>query len=518
MTSATDGARPMPEAALETGAVYAFRRILSCKIPSATIFSTLILWFGISQILLWRFLGAFSAPAFIIATAALVLLSYLIHRSIAAFGRGGPSAGCLLVCFLSALILLALAGEGRMVYANIDWQVRDAVFRDISINPWPFVYTARLEPDILRGAIGMYLLPSLVYKAMGPAAGDMAILGQNSLLLALILALGSSLFETGRARLVALVVFVFFSGLDVVGQLISKGRLAEHLEWWAGLQYSSHVTLLFWTPQYAIAGWLVAIAFMLHQVKGAPLGLVGALALLTALWSPLTLIGIAPFAATAGVIALRRRSLKLSDFAIVGLAAAICAPAFLYLGAANDAVGLRFYPIKAIAYVMFQSLETLPYLLPLAFIGSQRFGGWMLAATAAFLMAAPFIQIGYSTDFMMRGVIPPQAILAIMTADALTQKNGGGKVLRLFMAVALSVGALTGLFEIRRAFAYPPSPRGACTFFKAWDQSFSAYPKDTHLAPLSKMPALIRPSSPTRVSSDEPEQCWIGEWRRPSGF
>lgn len=516
MKSATASVVPMP-AALAAGAANFLRRALSRQLASAAILSGLVLWFGLSQFLLWRFLGAFSAPVFFVAAAALLALSRLVYRSVAELGPQGPSVGGLLVCFVSALILLALSGEGRMFYANVDWQVRDAVFRDISANPWPFVYTARGEPDILRGAIGMYLLPSLVYKAMGPAAGEFALLLQNSTLLALVLALGSSLFENSRARLAALAAFIFFSGLDIVGQLIFKGRLAEHLEWWAGMQYSSHVTLLFWTPQYAIAGWLAAIAFMLHQVKRAPLGVVGAVALLTALWSPLTLIGIVPFAATAGAVALMRRRVKLSDFVIVGAAAAICAPTFLYLGAANDNVGARYYPINEAAYVAFQMLETLPYLLALALIGSSRFGAWTLAAVAAFLMAAPFIQIGYSSDFMMRGAIPALAILAIMTADALTQE-GGGRVRRLFLAGALSVGAATGLFEIARAFVYPPSPRGACTFFKAWDQSFSAYPKDTHLAPLDRTPAPIRPRSPARVSSDEPEQCWIGEWRRPSGF
>jgi hypothetical protein len=242
----------------------ALRHAFKIRVAPAAIYSILIVWFGLSQLLLWRFLGAFSAPVFVAAGAALLALAILVHRSVNALDLRGPTVGVFLFCLAVSFILFTLGGEGRFFYANIDWQVRDAIFRDISINPWPFVYTARAEPDLLRGAIGMYLFPALFFKAMGPAAGDIAILVQNSVLLAIVFALGSTLFESSRTRLIAFVVFVAFSGMDVLGQLIAERRFVEHLEWWAGIQYSSHITLMFWTPQYAIAGWLLATMFMLH--------------------------------------------------------------------------------------------------------------------------------------------------------------------------------------------------------------------------------------------------------------
>lgn len=499
------------------GALSAVRHAFRTRIAPAAIYSILIVWFGLSQLLLWRFLGAFSAPVFVAAGAMLFALSVLVHRSVNALDLRGPTVGVFLFCLAVSLILFTLGGEGRFFYANIDWQVRDAIFRDISINPWPFVYTARAEPDILRGAIGMYLFPALFFKATGPAAGDIASLVQNSVLLAIVFALGSTLFESLRTRLIAFAVFVAFSGMDLLGQLIAERRLVEHLEWWAGIQYSSHITLLFWTPQYAIAGWLLATVFMLHQSGKAPLGVFFALAPLTALWSPLTMLGIIPFTAIAGFTAIFRRRITFSDFLVAGIASIICMPAFQYLGAANGSVGARFYSINAAIYVIFQLLETLPFLLPLAFFRARRFGRATFAALIIVLLAAPFIQIGYSTDFMMRAVIPSFAILAVMTTDALLESGFGASIRRAFLIVILMIGSLTGLFEIRRAFTDPPSPRGACTFFKAWDQSFAAYPKDSYLAPIDDTPAVIRPRNPAQVSSKEPEPCWDGDWRRPSG-
>jgi len=496
----------------------AMRRALEVEIAPGAIVAALTIFFGLAQLLLWRFLGAFPAPFFWLGAAALAALAAMAHQAVGACAARGPSLGRLLFCFAAGLALFLLGGEGRIFYSNIDWQVRDAVFRDISVNHWPFVYTARETPDVLRGAIGMYLLPALAYKAGGPAAGDIALLIQNSTLLALVLALGSTLFADARMRAIAFVVFIAFSGLDIAGQLLLHGRLAEHLEWWSVVQYSSHVTLAFWTPHYAIAGWLLAALFLLHQQGKAPLGVLLALALLTGLWSPLTLLGIAPFAALAGLAALARRQIRASDIAVAGLALLLCAPSFLYLGAAKDAVGLRFHSIEAPDFLIFQAFETLPYLVPLAALhATHRHGEATYSIIAAFLLAAPFIQIGYSIDFMMRAAIPAFAILAVMTADAVAAKEAP-RPWRFALILALTIGSATGAFEAARAFAYPASPRGECSFFKAWDQSFAAYPKDSHLAPLDEMPALIRPKSPVRIEAREPEKCWEGDWPRPSGM
>lgn len=61
----------------------------------------------------------------------------------------------------------------------------------------------------------------------------------------------------------------------------------------------------------------------------------------------------------------------------------------------------------------------LVYVVPLAlFVRRSRFGIDILAVLTLWLLAIPFLQIGSSTDFMMRGSITALTILAVMVADA----------------------------------------------------------------------------------------------------
>ncbi|EPR18142.1 hypothetical protein M527_13800 [Sphingobium indicum IP26] len=417
-----------------------------------------------------------------------------------------------MACLLVALSLLLLSGEGRFFYANVDWQVRFAVLRDMGSHPWPFVYTARPEPDLLRAPIGMFLVPALVFKALGSRAADVALLVQNGMLIALLLALGSQLFADRRSRLTGLAIFILFSGMDAIGDLLMQGMLTGHLEDWADIQYSSTITLLFWVPQHAIAGWVGALGFMLWREGRVPLAPWLAVLPLTALWSPLGLMGAMPFVALAGLRSLISRALRLRDLLAPGASLLICGPSLIYLGAASDDVGFHFQPIPFVQWLLFQSFETLPYLIPLAIAGrSTRFGRDSLWLAFAWLMFIPFVQIGWSIDFMMRGSITALALVTVMVADHVVQ--GGER--RRWVLVVLAVGSLTGLAEIRRALVYPATPEVRCSFFKAWDHTFAAFPKGSYLAPLEEVPALIRPVNPARASAGEPGRCWDGTWKLP---
>jgi len=121
------------------------------------------------------------------------------------------------------------------------------------------------------------------------------------------------------------------------------------------------------------------------------------------------------------------------------------------------------------------------------------------------------VQIGWSTDFMMRGSITALALVTVMVANHVAQ--GGER--RRWLMVVLAVGSLTGLAEIRRALVYPAAPDVRCSFFKAWDQTFAAFPKGSYLAPIDEVPTLIRPLTPARASASEPSRCWDGTWKLP---
>lgn len=482
---------------------------LASPVPSGWILAALLAWLGVDQLLLWRFLDVMPLWGYAIGALAIGGLCATVLRTMP--DRHGPSIGTLLACLAVALTLLMLGGEGRFFYANIDWQVRFAVLRDLSLNPWPFVYTARAAPDLLRAPIGMFLLPALAGKAWGERAADIALLLQNGLLLTGLLGLGATLLDTRRARWTALAVVVAFSGLDALGRLLFRGGLSDHLENWAYLQYSSTITQAFWVPNHAIAGWIGGVGYLLWRAQKLPLGAYLALLPLTALWSPLGLIGAMPFAALAGLRSLGARTLRPLDVTISAVATALVAPGLFYLAAAGDDVGIRLTPLLPLQWGLFELLEILVYAIPLALAGSPRLGRDTLALLIIWLLVLPFVQIGWSTDLMMRGSISALLILSVMVADALGRP---GRT-RHWLIAMLLIGSITGLAEIRRALVYPAAPAVRCSFFKAWDQSFGAFPKGSYVAPLDAMPPLVRPINPARVRASEPARCWDGAWHHP---
>jgi hypothetical protein len=493
--------------------------LLARRVPAAVLFGIGIAWLAYDLLLLCRFLGLTSPwihGGWAAITAGLFWLLTLPRRRDL---HAGPTVATLLACLAIATLLMLLGGEGRFFYANVDWQVRDAVLHDMARHPWPFVYASG---DLLRAPIGMYLVPALAGKAWGQPGADLALLAQNSLLLGLLLAIGSTLFDSTRRALIALAVFLAFSGLDILGQL-KAGHVAglaptAHLEGWGPTQFSSTITLAFWVPQHAIAGWIGALGILLWRAGRLGLGPLLILPPLTALWSPLAAIGCLPFIAYAAWHDLRRRRIALADLALPALATLIALPALLYLAAAGDRVGARLFPIRPDLYLLFLTIELLPFLL-IAFAGRRaRFGGPLLAIAAGSLLVMPLIQVGWWIDFAMRASIPALAILALHLADGLGGLWPASGRRKAALVGLLAIGSVTGLTEVVRALTFPATPPPRCGFSRAWDESFAAWPKDSYLAPLHRVPVAIRPATPARVAADGAGPCFDIPWPRPPLF
>jgi hypothetical protein len=257
-----------------------------------------------------------------------------------------------------------------------------------------------------------------------------------------------------------------------------------------------------------LAGWIAALLFLLWRARRLPLaGFLAPIPFL-ALWSPFAVMGIVPFAAYAGIATLRRGELRVADVMLPAVTLALAVPGLLYLTAESDAVGSRPTAISVAQYVAFEAIEVAPYLLALAFLGPGRFGAATLAITAAVLLGAPLLQIGNSTDFVMRASIPALAILALLVADALADRQQA--LWRGLLLVALGVGLATPAFEIVRAFVYPRAPAMLCSYFGVVPGGFNTY-----VAPLSRIPASIAPADAARIVPRDPARCWATPWPNP---
>lgn len=489
-------------------------------VPLGWLLAPLFVVAAVQNVLLWRFLQFAPPWAYVAGAALTALLGYLLLR-MAPLDNVRVGFRTVLVCGAVSLLLCILGGEGRFLYANYDWQVRDAVLHDMRLNPWPFVYSLDGTAGVLRAPIAMYLLPALAGKAAGAWAAELALLLQNSAILALMLAAAAPLFETVRARSIALIVFIAFSGLDIVGRaivwLVMPSRpFRDHIETWADIQFSSHITQIFWVPQHAFAGWLCALLYLLWSRRligvGALLGAVPLVALL----SPLAIIGIVPFAAYAGLSTLFQRRLRLVDFVLPAVALALSIPALIYLSAGSSAVGFRLMS-PGFRYPIFIAVEVAGYLIAAALLlrprGDDRA---LLLLTALCLLVAPFGSVGEGDDFIMRTSIPALACLAFLVARIVVRQDRQGRIGRGLVVGLLAIGAVTGALEISRSLVNRPTPRVSCSLVEVGSQIVGLVNSTiaTYVIPTADLPAWMRPARPAPAfRSGQP--CWSRGWRVP---
>ncbi|WP_206518636.1 hypothetical protein [Stakelama tenebrarum] len=480
-------------------------------LPASGLLAALLLLIGTSQILLWRFLDLMPLWGCLAALGALVAMAALFRRD-ARLADVTIAPRTLATGFAVALLVLVLGGEGRFFYAHADWQVRGAVLRDLAATPWPFAYDSADGPMLLRAPLGMYLVPGAVGQIFGTRAAELALLFQNAALLGLVLALGASLFTTPRARAIALLVVIGFSGLDLIGQLLAGQPLSYTSDRWNVAIFLAPVTQVFTGPQHALAAWTGALLYLFWRTEKCRLATFLMPLPLLALWSPLTVMGLLPFAAHAGIETLRRRELRLADIAAPAATTLIALPGLLYLAAASDTVGMGEASLTLSQYLAFEALEVGPWLLALVMIGRHgRFGGVTLAITAGVLLIFPLIQVGVSSDFVMRASPPALAILSVAVADALNAPVETGR--RLWKGVligALLIGLATPAFEIARALRYPPQPESLCNYMAVVPGGFATY-----VAPLARVPDAIAPREPAIIAQSHPDRCWSGPWPNP---
>jgi hypothetical protein len=229
-------------------------------------------------------------------------------------------------------------------------------------------------------------------------------------------------------------------------------------------------------------------------------------------------LGTVPFGLYAAIESLAKGRLRWADFVLPTVTTLLSLHSLVYLQAAGESVGLRWYPISFLRYSVFQLLEIAPYLAAIwALSRGGRFGVTTLVIVTVCLAILPLLQIGENTDLTMRASIPALTILIVMIADALHDGGprpvSGARFWRILLIAVLAIGAITPARELARAVLLRPSPYPQCSFFGAWDQSFSTFGKSTYLAKLDALPGFLSPENPHLVAAGEPAQCWSRPWQ-----
>jgi hypothetical protein len=287
-----------------------------------------------------------------------------------------------------------------------------------------------------------------------------------------------------RLSFATLALFVFFSGLDVVGMaFVTPLILAvkpeytplvswRHIEPWAiGWQYSSHTTQLFWVPNQALAGWIVAGLLVYAIWQGQHKRDFLFLWALTLLWSPFITLGLLPILAAdfftgQGSWGGRLKSyLTLPNlcglvmFALIALYyAAKVYPPHPFLGpqithgfSLSRIEGTQAKILGLFVILIFCLLEFGLF----ALFTLRRRQGWNAKTKAVYtagllwLVLLPFYRYGALNDFVMRASIPGLFLIAIYLSQDVSSPPTGSLRRGVLMALLL-LGAATAGIEIQR--------------------------------------------------------------------
>lgn len=357
---------------------------------------------------------------------------------------------------------ISLSGLTPGFLLNLDWLTRMSVLRDLVIGNWPVGYSLPGGELILRCPLGYYMVPALVGKLTSLHGARVALWIWTALGSALFLALmlGANAKRRPGAWRSALLIAVFFSGMDIVGWMFSRHvglEFGTHIEWWAErfmegsqIQYSSQTTQLFWVPNHGLPGWLLAAIAWRHRRSGMAVVAAALLLLGTVFWAPLVAVGAAPLLLWCVWRAQGWRPLALNSLhpsVLALLPSGVLVARFLTMGVAPVSAGHAPALANATVFIVLEF-----GLLAWTVLACGERAPLLLLALLE-LVLLPFLYYGPANDLVMRASIPGLVILMMATIE--TWQNTLPKR-RHAITLLLAIGAVTPLLELERAFTSGP--------------------------------------------------------------
>ena len=372
--------------------------------------------------------------------------------------------------FLIVSLIVALwvyfSGIGAFVYQTSDHTCRNTIYEMLVNYSWP---VSNDDGRTLIYYIGFWLPSALVGKVAGIGIGYCAQ--------ALWAWCGIMLFYyllcqwMGEMKIWPLLVFMGFSGLDIIGYFFSGRDMSlvwgdNALEWWSYWQFSSFTTQLFWVFNQALPVWIALMLIMNQKRNRYVVLILGS----TLLCSTFPFVGLLPFAAYVVFVQWNKyveqagdKSAKIKlwfrdtfTFANVidgGLTGIV---SFLYLrgnesgmNVASNVAGESSAKAKLMMYIVFIIVEVGVYFALCYKYHKKSLLYWI---SFIWLCICPAVVVGFGQDFTMRASIPAQVILCLFVIDTLRQSNRAKDyLLRNLLIVTLCIGAITPIHELYMA-------------------------------------------------------------------
>lgn len=368
--------------------------------------------------------------------------------------------------FAGIIILLwvYLSGVGKFVYQNWDHIFRNSIFELLVNNEWPiikiFPLNGRDTPLLFVYYIGFWMPAAIVGKLFGLTAGYVFQMFWACIGLWLFFWLICCFLR--RISLLPLLILIFFSGLDVLGTAILTGKeislfSGEQLGWWAGMQFSSFTTQLFWVFNQAIPGWILTVLILSQEKNKYIVFLLG----ISLIFCPLPFIGLLPFVVFVLLRNVRNQNnIKTSFvdmFSIENLLGGGVSGilTYLYFKANSSGQHIVFIPVASTQnvgfffnVVLFLLLEVGVYVLA---IYKYQKKNPLLYIAFIYLCTCPLIDIGYGGDYCMRACIPAQVVIFLLVVRTIYESRQKKDTITVIaLTVLLSIGAVTSVHEINR--------------------------------------------------------------------
>lgn len=412
-----------------------------------------------------------------------------------------------------------LAGIGGLYYQSPDWHTRNALFHDIVNFSYPVYYDNGttlvyymffLLPGAITAKFASFLgaAPDTAFKI-----GNLMTLFYSSIGVFLIYLEICILTKAQKLnQLWALLIFIFFSGLDVFVPH-NVGEFA-HIERHGLIQYSSNTTLLFWVYNPAIPAWAVTTLLLKRPFNISNYGIIAALGLF---YAPLPFIGLAIYMFWLGCVKAFRelktkhfKKLFMNIFSIKNiLALGILFPIIYFYfksnnTAANESWILSLPLLITPIFYKFLFWEAGIYML---FVNKLNKKNPLFNITVLSLFLIPLIRIGWTnTDFGMRASIPALFILMVLVIKYLFSQQIN-RTLKTALVIVLLLGTITPAIEFYRGFYI--------TFHATWEPLIKddiktynnkIYPENCGMKMVTRQDSIINPANYCNYGSLSPEK------------
>ena len=369
-----------------------------------------------------------------------------------------------------------MSGIGSFMYQNFDHIARNPIYRDLCDYKWPIVYDLSQQSDAVKAITGSDTVAFSYYLTywLPPALlSKIFVLNELSrnVILYFYTVLGVFLITYNLFRYfkktsyIILAVFIFFSGMDIIGFLCShafvaitkinaaiefKSLIYCHLEWWPLIfQYSANTTQLFWVFNQSVPVWLIVILFL--QVRSNKNSL--ALSSLTFAYSAWAIFGMIPLALwSAFKLHKKFRDAFTLQNILLPLTIAIIFGSFYIMG--NGAQDKPFYFVikdflRLSAYVLFVFLEFGAYLLIMGKTATKYNFYYVVLIE---LLLFPIYT--FDGNLIMRATISTLFVLMIFVLKFLFEENAVLRKRKIILVLALAIGAYTPVTEINRSVIF----------------------------------------------------------------